>query len=64
MKYTLMGRGVYALGGDIAATERIGFNLNRVRLFIYMLAGGIGGLAGGIGVSNIQVANPYDFQGR
>jgi simple sugar transport system permease protein len=64
MKYTLMGRSVYALGGDIASAERIGFNLNRVRLFIYMLAGGIGGLAGGIGVSNIQVANPYDFQGR
>ena len=64
MKYTLMGRSVYALGGDIASTERIGFNLNRVRLFVYMLAGSIAGLAGGVGVSNIQVANPYDFQGR
>jgi simple sugar transport system permease protein len=64
MKYTLMGRSVYALGGDIASTERVGFNLNHVRLFIYMLAGSIAGLAGGIGVSNIQVANPYDFQGR
>ena len=64
MKYTLMGRSVYALGGDAASAERVGFNLNRVRLFIYMLAGGIAGLAGGVGVSNIQVANPYDFQGR
>jgi simple sugar transport system permease protein len=64
LKYTLMGRSVYALGGDIASTERVGFNLNRVRLFIYMLAGAIAGLAGGVGVSNIQVANPYDFQGR
>jgi simple sugar transport system permease protein len=64
MKYTLMGRSVYAIGGDSAAAERVGFNLNKVRLFIYMLAGGIAGLAGGIGVSNIQVANPYDFQGR
>ena len=64
MKYTLMGRSVYAIGGDIASTEHIGFNLNHVRLFVYMLAGGIAGLAGGIGVSNIQVANPYDFQGR
>ena len=64
MKYTLIGRSVYAIGGDIASTERVGFNLNRVRLFVYMLAGAIAGLAGGIGVSNIQVANPYDFQGR
>lgn len=64
MKYTVMGHSIYAIGGDIASTERIGYNLNRVRLFIYTLAGGIAGLAGAIGVSNIQVANPYDFQGR
>jgi simple sugar transport system permease protein len=64
MKYTIWGRSVYALGGDASSAERIGFDLNRVRLFIYMLAGAIAGLAGGVGVSNIQVANPYDFQGR
>ncbi|MGI6140705.1 MAG: ABC transporter permease [Caldicoprobacterales bacterium] len=64
MKYTLIGRSVYAIGGDISAAERVGFNLNKVRLFIFMTAGAISGLAGAVGVSNIQVANPYDFQGR
>ena len=64
MKYTLWGRSVYIIGGDEISAERVGFNLTQVRLFIFMLAGGIAGLAGAVGVSNIQVANPYDFQGR
>ncbi len=64
MKYTLWGRSVYTIGGDETSAERVGFNLTQVRLFIFMLAGGIAGLAGAVGVSNIQVANPYDFQGR
>lgn len=64
MKYTLIGRSVYAIGGDEASAERVGFSLGRVRLFIFMLAGAIAGLAGAVGVSNMQVANPYDFQGR
>lgn len=64
MKYTLIGRSVYAIGGDESSAERVGFSLGRVRLFIFMLAGAIAGLAGAVGVSNMQVANPYDFQGR
>lgn len=64
LRHTLMGRSVYALGGDESAAQRIGFNLFKVRIFIYSLAGAIYGLAGAVAVSNIQVANPYDFQGR
>lgn len=64
LRYTLTGRSIYALGCDAAAAERVGFNLTRVRLFIYIFAGMIAGLAGIVSVSNIQVANPYDFQGR
>ncbi|NLL53550.1 MAG: ABC transporter permease [Clostridiales bacterium] len=64
MRYTLVGRSVYCIGGDEAAAERVGFSRTRTRLFIFMLAGAIAGLAGIVGVSNIQVANPYDFQNR
>ncbi len=64
MKYSLPGRAVYCVGGDQAAAERVGINLWHTRLFIFILAGAIAGLAGAVGVSNIQVANPYDFQGR
>ncbi len=64
LKYTMIGRSIYALGGDASSAERIGLNLTKVRMFIYMFAGTIAGLAGIISVSNIQVANPFDFQGR
>ncbi len=64
MKYTLAGRSIYCIGGDPSATERVGLSLGKTRLFIFMLAGAIAGLAGIVGVSNIQVANPYDFQNR
>jgi len=63
LRYTMIGRSVYALGGDAASAQRVGYNLTKVRLFIYMFAGLIAGLAGAVAVSNIQVANPYDFQG-
>ncbi len=46
MKYTLAGRSIYAIGGDQSATERVGFSLGKTRLFIFMLAGAIAGLAG------------------
>ena len=64
LKYTLIGRSIYCIGGDQSACERVGFSLAKTRLFIFMLAGAIAGLAGIVGVSNIQVANPYDFQNR
>jgi simple sugar transport system permease protein len=64
LKYTMIGRSIYALGGDASSAERVGLNLRKLRLFIYMFAGLIAGLAGVVGVSMIQVANPYDFQGR
>ncbi len=64
MKYSLAGRSIYCIGGDESATERVGFSLVKTRLMIFMLAGAIAGLAGVVGVSNIQVANPYDFQNR
>lgn len=64
MKHTLYGRSIYCIGGDEAACERVGFSLVKTRLMIFILAGAIAGLAGIVGVSNIQVANPYDFQNR
>lgn len=64
MRFTMKGRSVYALGGDASSAERVGFNLVHTQLFIFMTAGLIAGLAGAVAVSNIQVANPYDFQGQ
>jgi simple sugar transport system permease protein len=64
LRYTMTGRSVYAIGGDSSSAERVGINLTKARIFIFMFAGLVAGLAGAVSVSNIQVANPYDFQGR
>lgn len=63
LRHTMFGRMIYALGGDSVSAQRVGFKLERSRLLIFMFSGLIAGLAGVVAVSNIQVANPYDFQG-
>ena len=54
--HTIIGRGVYALGGDSASAQRIGYNLTRIRMFIYGYAGLLAGIAGLIYVSNNRMA--------
>ena len=64
LRYTMIGRSVFALGGDIISAQRIGVSLAKTRFFMFMYAGMLYGLGAAITVSKIQVANPYDFQGR
>lgn len=47
---TMLGRGIYALGGDITACERAGFNVNFLQYFIY---GFMGALAGVVGMTRV-----------
>ena len=60
---TLIGRGIYALGGDPAAAERIGFDLAKIRYFTYILAGALAGLTGIIHCSLSRISNPFDLVG-
>ena len=60
---TLFGRKIYALGGSEEAAERIGIDVRRVKLAVFMLAGGIAGLAGVTHVTLIRIANPFDLVG-
>ena len=46
MKYTMLGRGIYALGGDAVSAERAGFNVSFIRIFVFAFMGMIGGIAG------------------
>lgn len=48
LKHTMLGRGIYALGGDAEAAERIGFNVIMIRMFVY---GFMGLLAGFVGIT-------------
>ena len=64
MRYTKLGRGIYAIGGDPAAPERVGFNIKRIRFFMYTYVGFLAGIAGIIHASMIRVGNPFDLVGQ
>lgn len=63
LDFTMLGRGVYALGGARDAAERAGFNIRRIQYFIYGLVGLLSGLAGMIYGSLNRQANPQDIVG-
>jgi len=60
---TMMGRGVYAMGGSLAIAERLGYNLRAIHLFVFGYTGMLAGIAGIVHVSNNRLANPFDLVG-
>jgi len=60
---TLLGRGIYALGGAPEAARRAGFNLAFLHGFIYGLVGLLSGVAGLIHAAHMRNANPFDIVG-
>lgn len=63
LRHTLVGRSIYALGGDAEAARRVGFDLRRTTFFVYGAAGALAGFAGLLHSSMIWLANPRDFAG-
>ncbi len=60
---TMLGRGLYAVGGDLEAARRVGFPVPLIRGFVLCLAGLLAGLAGMTHVSLLGYANPFDLVG-
>lgn len=46
LNYTMVGRSVYALGGDEVSAERAGINVRKVRFGVFVVNGGIAAIAG------------------
>ncbi|WP_220700650.1 ABC transporter permease [Mycetocola tolaasinivorans] len=46
LRYTTMGRNIYAVGGNDVASRLAGININRYILGIYMMTGAVAALAG------------------
>lgn len=63
LERTLIGRAIFAVGGSPAIAERLGFNLFRVRLFVFGWAGMLAGIAGIVHVASNRLANPFDLAG-
>lgn len=63
LDYTMLGRGIYALGGSRDAAERAGFSVPRIQYTIFGLVGLFAGIGGMIfGALNRQ-PNPQDIVG-
>ncbi|MCG3210736.1 MAG: Ribose import permease protein RbsC [Anaerolineae bacterium] len=63
MRYSDFGRAVYAIGGNDKAARLAGINLSRVRMQMYMLSGGIAGLAGVLLAARTTSGNPINGVG-
>lgn len=63
LKYTLIGRGVYAVGGNQEAAFRVGFNVFKIQMFIYIYAGLLAGVAGVLNITIAEVVDPRSFTG-
>ncbi|MBK8049659.1 MAG: ABC transporter permease [Anaerolineales bacterium] len=63
LDFTMLGRGIYALGGSRESAERAGFNISRIQYFIYGTVGVFAGIAGLIYASLNRQANPQELVG-
>ena len=63
MTYTDFGRAIYAIGGNATAARLAGINLSRVRILMYVLSGGIAGLAGVLLTARTTSGNPVNGTG-
>lgn len=63
LKYTMVGRSIYAYGGNKISASRTGFNLNKTLMVVYTYAGLMAGVAAMIHVSIMRQIDPVTFNG-
>lgn len=63
LRYTMLGRSIFALGGAREAAARAGFNIKRVQYFIYVTVGLLAGIGGMMFGAISRQANPQDIAG-
>jgi simple sugar transport system permease protein len=64
LRYTKIGRGLYAMGGNPASAQRVGFNIFRLQLFVYSFMGWMAGIAGVILALLVQTVAPNSIVGK
>ncbi|NLA93362.1 MAG: ABC transporter permease [Spirochaetales bacterium] len=63
LRFTMFGRGIYAIGGSEASAERAGFRVVRTKFILYIMVGVIASCAGLIRVCMMQQAHPTNMLG-
>ena len=64
LKYTILGRSIYAAGGDRKAAVRAGINVFFAETFVYTLMGFLAGLAGVVQALLVQTVAPNSIVGK
>ena len=63
LKYTLIGRGIYAFGGSESSAIRVGYNIQKILLFIYIFCGMMTGIAAAAHISIVGQVDPNTYNG-
>lgn len=63
MKFTMFGRGIYAIGGDEASAVRAGFKVKAIKFWLYVVVGVIAALAGFVRTSSMGQMHPTNLLG-
>ena len=64
LRYTIIGRGIYALGGNPVSAQRVGFSILRLQLFVYSFMGWLAGIAGVVLTLLVQSVAPNSIVGK
>jgi simple sugar transport system permease protein len=64
LRQTLLGRSIYALGGNSIAAERVGFKILYTRLFVYGYMGLLSGFSAVVHTALVQSAIPNSIVGH
>jgi simple sugar transport system permease protein len=64
LKYTTLGRKIYAMGGNIEAAKRSGLNILQLQMFVYCFMGLLAGIASIIQALLAQTVAPNAIMGR
>lgn len=60
---TMLGRGIYAIGGDVTAAKRAGFNVFGTTMFIYCFSGCMAGMIGVLRATMLLAVHPNNLMG-
>lgn len=63
LKRTVFGRYVYSIGGNAEAARLSGIKVDRIKVYVYMLAGITSAIAGIVLASRVSVGDPYMGRG-
>jgi simple sugar transport system permease protein len=64
LRQTVLGRSIFALGGNSIAAERVGFKILYIRLFVYGFMGWLSGLGAVVHTALVQSAIPNSIVGH